>query len=216
MTRPESLLAVAVAELELLLEAEWELLPEAPARPVVILPLVILPASSGSNRMLACWLAMRRPSSWQCLQRPPLRRLRSPWFSSASWACRHLQPPLASAWSSPCSPRRWLRGSRRRSCPESARAESRRLRRLRSASWPCPVKRDERASSQRKSKGHRSGGNPLCVSLRQIIEPTFPRTSGCGEPRPHRLRNRLDLAESLSLGRPHCTRIGLNADLRHL
>ena len=169
MTRPESLLAVAVAELELLLEAEWELLPEAPARPVVILPLVILPASSGSNRMLACWLAMRRPSSWQCLQRPPLRRLRSPWFSSASWACRHLQPPLASAWSSPCSPRRWPRGSRRRSCPESARAESRRLRRLRSASWPCPVKRDERASSQRKSNGHRSGGNPLCLSLRQII-----------------------------------------------
>ena len=31
------------------------------------------------------------------------------------------------------------------------------------------VKRDERASSQRKSKGHRSGGNPLCLSLRQII-----------------------------------------------
>ena len=146
MTRPESLLAVAVAELELLLEAEWELLPEAPARPVVILPLVILPASSGSNRMLACWLAMRRPSSWQCLQRPPLRRLRSPWFSSASWACRHLQPPLASAWSSPCSPRRWPRGSRRRSCPESARAESRRLRRLRSASWPCPVRKTRRAS----------------------------------------------------------------------
>jgi len=128
MARQESLVvAVAVAESELLLEA--------PALPVVILPVVILPASSGSYRMLACWLALRRPASWQCLQRPPLPRHRSPWFSSASWACRHLQPPLASAWSSPCSPRRWLRGSRRRSCPESARAESRRPRRRRSASW---------------------------------------------------------------------------------
>jgi hypothetical protein len=128
MARQESLVvAVAVAESELLLEA--------PALPVVILPVVILPASSGSYRMLACWLALRRPASWQCLQRPPLPRHRSPWFSSAPWACRHLQPPLASAWSSPCSPRRWLRGSRRRSCPESARAESRRPRRRRSASW---------------------------------------------------------------------------------
>jgi hypothetical protein len=191
MARQESLVVVvAVAESELLLEA--------PALPVVILPVVILPASSGSYRMLACWLALRRPASWQCLQRPPLPRHRSPWFSSASWACRHLQPPLASAWSSPCSPRRWLRGSRRRSCPESARAESRRPRRRRSASWNSWVPSARSRSSKRCEH--------MQLSRRSHL-PINSHTTACFKEK---------LADRSPSGPPSRKSPQANADLRHL
>jgi hypothetical protein len=203
MARQESLVvAVAVAESELLLEA--------PALPVVILPVVILPASSGSYRLLACWLALRRPASWQCLQRPPLPRHRSPWFSSASWACRHLQPPLASAWSSPCSPRRWLRGSRRRSCPESARAESRRPRRRRSASWNSCVPRSVPSARSRTSKRCEH----MQLSRRSHLPKSLiqPRVSTRSWPLARRSPSRTAVAEE----RARQPAYRANADLRHL